>query len=129
MMTTPNSGVLIKLSDSGQTVLEPSQDVRGRPVRTSDGSDLGHVDDLLIDPEERQVRMLRIKHGGLLGIGAEVSFVPVEVIAQVTADAVVLTGDRQAIHDAPRYDPELIELDDFYRSVYGYWGFPPFAGV
>jgi hypothetical protein len=65
----------------------------------------------------------------LLGVGAEVSFVPVELIAHVTDEAVVLSGDQQAVRDAPRYDPELVDMDDFYRSVYGYWGFPPIAGV
>jgi hypothetical protein len=73
--------------------------------------------------------MLRIKHGGLLGVGAEVSFVPVELIVQVTDEAVVLASDQQSVRNAPRYDPKLVDMDNFYRSMYGYWGFPPIAGA
>ncbi|MEU1250076.1 PRC-barrel domain-containing protein [Micromonospora arida] len=68
-MPPATTAILVKLGDSGQTIAAAEQDVRGRHVLDVDGDDLGKVDDLLIDRDERKVRFLRVEHGGVLGIG------------------------------------------------------------
>jgi sporulation protein YlmC with PRC-barrel domain len=115
---------LVRLSDAGLTVADPRQDLRGLEVRDRDGEDVGKVDDLLVDTEERRVRFLRVTHGGILGFGATPSFVPVEAIDQVRDDVVRLDRDRDTVRGAPAYDPDLIE-GDYYGQVYGYYGYVP----
>jgi sporulation protein YlmC with PRC-barrel domain len=122
---TPNT-VLVNLSDTEQTVADPGQDVRGKHVKDSDGTDVGTVDDLLIDAEEGRVRFLRVTHGGILGFGATPSFVPVEAVTRVTEDEVLIDQSSDRISKAPRYDPELVDQTGYYTDVYGYYGYPPF---
>ncbi len=85
-MTTQDNVTLSKLSDTGQTVSNAADDIRGRKVKDKDGNDLGKVDDLLIDDQERKVRFLRVEHGGFLGVGETKSFIPVDAITKITDD-------------------------------------------
>ena len=126
-MATSSPATLIRLSDTGQTVAEPEQDVRGRAVRDRDGEDLGKVDDLLIDEREHRVRFLRVEHGGILGFGTTPSFVPVEAITRIDDD-VHVDRARDVVADAPRYDPELADDTAYYNDLYGYYGYAPFWG-
>ncbi|MBM0202440.1 PRC-barrel domain-containing protein [Micromonospora sp. NPDC051227] len=125
-MPHDTTAILVKLGDSGQTIADADQDVRGRRVLDADGDDLGKVDDLLIDREEHRVRFLRVEHGGILGIGATATFLPVEAISDVTDDTVRVDLTREKIEQAPTYDPEVVEEAGYYEDVYWYYGYAPF---
>ncbi|WP_422735727.1 PRC-barrel domain-containing protein [Micromonospora sp. WMMD729] len=125
-MPSDTTAILVKLGDSGQTIAAPEQDVRGRRVLDADGDDLGKVNDLLIDRDEHKVRFLRVEHGGLLGIGATATFIPVEAISDVTEDTVRVDLTREKIEQAPTYDPEVVEETGYYEDVYWYYGYAPF---
>jgi sporulation protein YlmC with PRC-barrel domain len=118
--------ILVRLADSGRTLADPGEDVRGRKVRDTAGDELGTVEDMLVDAEQGKVRFLRVEHGGILGFGATPSFVPVETVAGVSADEVVVDQSRERVAGAPRYDPDLVDQQQFYESLYGYYGYPPF---
>ncbi|GIF75966.1 PRC-barrel domain-containing protein [Asanoa siamensis] len=122
----PENKVLINLSDTTQTVADPWEDIRGMHVKDSDGTDIGTVEDLLIDADEQRVQFLRVEHGGILGFGATASFVPVESVAEVAEGEVRITQSSDHVAGAPRYDPELSDQGEYYGSVYGYYGYPPF---
>src|SRR5487761_424166 len=64
-MSVNQNASLSKLSDTGQTVANADEDIRGRNVKAKDGQHLGKVDDLLIDDQARKVRFLRVEHGGI----------------------------------------------------------------
>lgn len=113
------------LSKSTLALADPTQDLRRRRVIDAEGADLGIVEDLLVDDLERRVRFLRVRHGGLLGIGADHFMVPVEAVDVVGEDAVRLTRTGSEIAGAPHYDPELVEQPDWTR-IYGYWGYAPY---
>ncbi|GIF01215.1 PRC-barrel domain-containing protein [Paractinoplanes rishiriensis] len=117
---------LMRLGDSGQMVADPQQDIRGRKVLDRDGHEIGKVDDLLIDSEHRKVRLLRVEHGGLFGIGATPLFIPVEAVERITDDEVGIDRSRTQVAEAPAYDPELIERDAYFNDLYGYYGYSPF---
>ena len=126
---TDNIAMLVRLSDTGQTVADPADDVRGRTVRDHDGEDIGKVEDLLVDAEAEKVRFLRVEHGGILGFGATPSFVPVDAVAEVTDDEVRLTRSRNEVAGAPRYDPDLADQQPYYDSLYGHYGYLPYWGA
>ena len=117
---------MMRLGDSGQMIADPSQDVRGRKVLDRDGNEIGKVDDLLIDPEQQRVRLLRVQHGGLFGIGATPLFIPAEAVERVTDDEVVIDRSRVQIAEAPQYDPELVDETAYFTDLYGYYGYPPY---
>jgi sporulation protein YlmC with PRC-barrel domain len=125
-MTDKSMRTLVRLRDTDQTVADPDQDIRGRSVLDSSGEKVGTVEDLLIDPEENAVRMLRVEHGGILGFGTTSSFIPVEAVSAVEADRVRIDQSRARISDAPRYDPELVDEPDYYLGLYDYYGYAPY---
>lgn len=128
-MTTQDNFPLTKLSDSGETVANTSEDIRGRKVKDKDGKGLGKVDDLLIDDEERKVRFLLVEHGGFLGVGETKSFIPVDAITRITADEVHINHSRDHVAKAPRYDPDLVNSRTYHAGIYDYYGYMPFWGA
>ena len=125
-MDSPRVSSLISLEDADLTVADPAEDIRGRSVIDRDGEEFGHVKSLLIDEDERRVRLLELSSGGVLGLGAETPLVPVDAIAQITADAVHIDRTKEDIRGAPPYDPELGRRADYVGDVYGYYGLHPF---
>ncbi len=125
-MTTQDNAMLSKLSDSGQTVANPADDIRGRKVKDKNGKDLGKVDDLLIDDQERKIRFLRVEHGGFLGVGETKSFIPIDAITRITEEEVHINHSRDHVAKAPRYDPDLVDSRTYYTNIYGYYGYVPY---
>lgn len=121
------TGILMRLSDSGQMLADLDQDIRGHRVVDRDGDEIGKVDDLLIDSEQRRVRMLRVRHGGLLGIGATPLFLPVETVEHVADDLVMIGRSRIQVAGAPGYDPELVDRDERMGALYDYYGYAPYG--
>ena len=128
-MATRETGKLVRLSDTDQTVATGDEDVRGRDVKDRVGEDIGKIDDLLIDESENKVRFLVVASGGFLGIGADKSFIPIDVITGITADAVTIDQIREHVAGAPTYDPDLVDDTSYYEGVYGYYGYAPFWGA
>ncbi|SNY25608.1 PRC-barrel domain-containing protein [Paractinoplanes atraurantiacus] len=121
-----STGTMMRLTDSGQKLADPADDVRGRRVVDSDGHEIGRVDELLIDAGQRKVRVLRVVHGGLFGVGATPLFIPVEAVERVTDDEVGIAHSRVRIAEAPAYDPELADRDEYFTDLYGYYGYLPY---
>jgi sporulation protein YlmC with PRC-barrel domain len=124
------AAILVRLSDTNSVIADPGDDVRGRTVRDRNGSELGMVEDLLVDDDAGKVRFLRVEHGGILGFGATPSFIPVEAVTRV-AEEVHVDRSASAVAAAPRYDPDVVDLADpraidYYQGLYGYYGYPPF---
>jgi len=124
-----DAATLVRLGDSGRTVADPAEDVRGRKVKDRTGEDLGTVEDLLVDADAGKVRFLRVEHGGILGFGATPSFIPVDAVSRVTDDEVVIDRSREDVAGAPEYDPDLVDQSEYYENLYGHYGYPPFWGV
>ena len=120
--------MLIRLSETGETVARLEDDIRGRKVRDRDGEELGSIQDLLVDDQEHTVRLLQVEHGGILGIGAKHTFIPVEAITSIDAEVVTVDATREHVAGAPAYDPELVDEPEFYGNLYGYYGYPGFWG-
>lgn len=127
-MSRERMTTLVKLGDSRQTIAPPEQDVRGRHVVDANGEELGRVDDLLIDGEERRVRFLVVERGGLLGIGATAIFIPVDAVGEIADDTVRVDLTRTKVEQAPAYDPELVDVTGYYEDLYWYYGYAPFFG-
>ncbi|TDO44082.1 sporulation protein YlmC with PRC-barrel domain [Kribbella sp. VKM Ac-2527] len=124
--------LLVKLGETDLVLADPEDDIRGRTVVDTDGEKFGKVDGLFLDHDEGKVRLLQVVDGGFLGLGKESRLVPVELVRKLDADQVVIDRHRQAVVDAPGYDPELTDApdyDDIYRyyDVGPWWGTRPFG--
>jgi sporulation protein YlmC with PRC-barrel domain len=119
---------LIRLSDTDLILVKRSEDIRARDVLDMAGEELGEVDDLLIDEQERKVRFIEVASGGFLGLGATKFLIPVDAIRRVTEDAVYISQSRERVAGAPRYDPDFVD-QRYISDVYGHYGYPPYWGL
>ncbi len=121
-----DKSTLVNLGDTSSTIPDDQPDVRGRTVVDADGEEVGEVDELLVDAAESQVRMLCVKHGGFLGIGADHFLVPVDAVTSVEPEAVHIDRERSKLTDVPGYDPDVEHDPDEYDGVYKWWGYPSY---
>ncbi len=117
---------LTKLSDTDYRLEDPWQDIRGRDIYAADGDQIGTVEDIYIDEEERKVRFLTFESGGFLGtsIGATCRMIPVEVVSDVSEGRVTVNFDREKATGAPVFDPDIVPTHDYQRELYDYYGYP-----
>lgn len=116
---------LVRLDDTDLTLADPADDVRGRPVIDAHGDEVGEVDGLIIDQEERRVRLLQIASGGFLGVGKQKVLVPVDAVSGVD-DTVHVDAEREQVAKAPAYDPELVLDRTTAAGIYDYYGYAPY---
>ncbi|WP_328478420.1 PRC-barrel domain-containing protein [Actinoplanes sp. NBC_00393] len=95
-------------------------------MRDRDGREIGEVGDLLIDRRQRRVRLLRVDHGGLLGILTTPVFVPVETIERVSGDAVDIGRSWFQVAAAPQCHLAGPDADMQLADLYAYYAHPPF---
>jgi sporulation protein YlmC with PRC-barrel domain len=117
---------LVRLSDSGLALEDLTLDVRGLDVYDEDGDQIGKVEDLYADTEERKVRFLDVGAGGLLGLGEKHFLVPVEAVSEVREDGVVVDQKRQRVADSPLFDADVVPQPAYQDELYKYYGYPPY---
>ena len=118
---------LVKLSESEDLLLEePWQDIRGLDVVDVNGDEIGSVEDLYVDREERlpRPRFLDVSAGGFLGIGKKHFLVPVEEVSREVGeeDRVVVNRHRDKVMGSPDFEAEGVPNYDFQRAIRAYYG-------
>lgn len=119
------TATLVRLEDTDLTLADLADDVRGQPVIDSNGDEVGEVEGLVIDQDERRVRLLQVASGGFLGMGKQKVLVPVDAVTAVD-DAVHVDADRERVARGPAYDPELVLDQTTTTGFYDYYGFAPY---
>ena len=118
---------LLWLSDTGLTVADRAEDIRGRNALDMAGEGLGIVNDLLIDEREHKVRFLGVSSGGFLGLGAKNFLIPVDTILRITEDGVYIGQGRERVSRVLAYDPTLVD-EPYLSEVHECYGYPPYWG-
>ncbi len=122
---------LININDSDLVLADASLDIRKRKVIDRNGRDIGEIDDLFIDRNERRVRLVQVKAGGFLGLGERHFLIPVDAITAVSHTGIPevhVNVTLEHIIGAPIYDPHLVKApaQDAFEPYYGYYGFSPY---
>lgn len=128
-MEISNSSTLVRLSDTNLTLGHPDEDIRGAIVVDSDGKDIGHVDDLMIDDHHNKVRFLVVSAGGFLGIGEKKFWIPVDAVTARSEDQVSVDTTVAHVKTAPGYDPDIIASQPYADNVYAFYGIAPYWGA
>jgi sporulation protein YlmC with PRC-barrel domain len=135
MRSTMTTTALEPLSQTHLSLFDPQEDVRGRKVFDRESEEIGRVDDVFIDPTERRVRFLSVKSGDVLGLGGKKLLIPVDAIASVDKDKVVINHRRDRIVAGPQVDREfekgadrpadtdavVLACYEFYGIAQPYW--------
>ena len=110
--------ILERLSDLEEQddFLAHYPDIRGWAVVNPTGDEVGVVDDLYVNPRNRQVEMAAITFTGAVGYVGKRVLVPVEEI-QVLDDTVRILTHEERI----RVAPEFHEGAPTYEPYYEYW--------
>lgn len=88
---------LAKLSENDAVLRTPSEDLRGRIVVDINGEQMGRVEDLYVDPEDREVRFLRINTEEFLA-GRKLSLtLPAGAVIDATDDGVQVDRDKNQV--------------------------------
>ena len=119
--------VLVRLRDSGLVLEDLAQDVRGLDVYDNDGDQIGTVEDLYADTQERKVRFLDVSAGGFLGLGERRFLIPVEAVSEVHENGVVVVDQkRQKVAQSPPFDADVVVAQPPYQDeLYEYYGYLP----
>lgn len=122
---------LVKLADSDFGLRDSGEDIRGRTVLDRSKEEIGDVEALLIDDDERRVRFLEVKTDSFLGLGGKKVMIPVDAITSVDDESVHIDQTREHVTGGPAYDPDLVHDDDvtWAADVYGWYGYAPFWTV
>jgi sporulation protein YlmC with PRC-barrel domain len=125
---------LQKLSETNLILADASQDIRNRRVIDRHGKEIGHIDDLFVDQDERMVRMLQIKAGGFLGVGERHFLLPVDTITSISnidSSKVHVNVTLERVIGSPIYNPQLVidPAPQVFGQYYGYYGIPPYWGA
>jgi len=118
-MTRAQDTRLRSLSDSELMLPHSGDDIRWCHVVDAANHDLGTIDELIVDEDERKVRFLRVRFGGILGFGASELLIPTEAVESVTERVVHVDRWRG---DGTVYDPELVD-PSHYAQLSDYFGY------
>lgn len=87
------------------TQLMSSSTLSGDGVINAQGEDLGHIEDLMINPADGHVEYAVLSFGGFLGMGDKFFAVPFNQLSVDTAKhKMVLNVPKERLKDAPGFD-------------------------
>ena len=113
----------VKLSDSDFMLENPELDIRGKDVCDVDGEQIGSVDDLYIDGQEREVCFLDVSAGGFLGMGEKHFLVSVEAVTEVGEARVTIEPGKEKVAGSSPFDANVVPpTTDHRRDVHDYYG-------
>lgn len=101
----------------------------GDKVKNTDGEDLGHIEDFMIDLDRGQIRYAVLSFGEFLGMGDKLFAVPWEALSVDTYDeSFILNVPREKLEDAPGFDqnnwPDFADRE-WDRKIHQYYGYKP----
>jgi sporulation protein YlmC with PRC-barrel domain len=114
---------LVNLNDTDLHLEEPWQDLRGLDVYDTNDDQIGSVEDVYVDREQRQARLLDVSVGGVLGVGKKHFLVPVEDVKRdVNEERITVEHPKDKVMESPEFDPDNGPKLDLQRAVYAYYG-------
>ncbi len=114
---------LVNLNDTDLHLEEPWQDLRGLDVYDSNDEQIGSVEDVYVDRELREARLLDVSAGGVLGIGKKHFLVPVEEVKRdLEGERLTVEHPKEKVMESPEFDPDDGPKLDLQRAVYAYYG-------
>ena len=114
---------LVNLNDTDLHLEEPWQDLRRLDVYDINDDKIGSVEDVYVDRERREARLLDVSAGGLLGVGKKHFLVPVqEVRREVDEERLTVQHPKEKVMESPEFDPDAGPKLDLQRAVYAYYG-------
>jgi sporulation protein YlmC with PRC-barrel domain len=114
---------LVNLNDTNVHLDEPWQDLRSHDVYDINDDQIGSVEDVYVDREQREARLLDVSAGGMIGIGKKHFLVPVEEVKRdVNEERITVEHPKEKVMESPEFDPDNGLKLDLQRAIYAYYG-------
>jgi sporulation protein YlmC with PRC-barrel domain len=99
--------------------------LKGDNVINNQGEDLGHIEELMLNPQDGKIEYAVLSFGGFLGMGDKLFAVPFNQLGVDTdGHRMVLNVDKERLKDAPGFDknnwPDFADTS-FRSSVDSYY--------
>jgi hypothetical protein len=101
-----------------------AEELQGMKVVSQQGEEIGEIQDVKKDPQTDEISHVTVSKGGVLGIGAQESIVPLEAFTfNSQSDEAILTVDESKLDNAP----QQAEMSDqeFQRELQSHYGISP----
>jgi sporulation protein YlmC with PRC-barrel domain len=113
---------LVRLSDSEFRLEDRALDIRGLGVFNRNGEQMGGVEDLYVDTEERKVRFLEVGASGFLGLGEKRFLIPVEAVVKIYDDGVTVDQSRDNVSEPVSLNIKVVPQVAYERDGDDYSG-------
>ena len=104
--------------------------INGTNVRNAQNEDLGHVEDIMLDPTSGRIAYAVLSFGGFMGFGDKLFAIPWQALTVDTENEVlILNADKEQLEDAPGFDKDNWPSSpnrEFMSSVYSHYGYEPY---
>ncbi len=108
-------------------LISGKDDVKGTKVYNPAGDDLGHIDDILIDPASGKIVYGLLQFGGFLGIGSDYHPVPFAKLRyDSTLEGYVTDLTKEQLEGAPAYEDNWRSDRDWQQRSYDHYGVRPY---
>jgi len=99
----------------------------GADVKSTNGEDLGRVDDLIMDSHTGKITFAIVGRGGLLGLGEKRRAVPWQQVKINSEKEVSLNVDREKFASAPTVSSDYADLNDLQTvaTINRFYGIEP----
>ncbi|RYD67195.1 MAG: PRC-barrel domain containing protein, partial [Verrucomicrobiaceae bacterium] len=109
-------------------LLRASNDILNAKIFSSQGDEIGHIRDVLLNPKTGQLSHVVVGIGGWQGIGEELAIVPRQLVTQDEqhADTYILAADTEKFKSAPVFKQDqwatvvqpdyLAKIDRYYAG-------------
>lgn len=120
------------------TTIQPTSDVRetsrlissekvsGSKVENTNGDNLGHIEEIMIDKTSGRVGYAVLKYGSFLGMGGKLFALPWDILKYDTRrDAYIVGIPEERLKNAPSFDAnEWPDMSDrkFGKEIHDYYG-------
>lgn len=107
------------------TIISGKDDINGTKVYSPAGDDLGHIDDVMIDPASGKVVYGLLQFGGFLGIGSDYYPIPFGKLRYDHARQAYVTDlTKEQLEGAPRYGDDWRTDRAWQQRSYEHYGVP-----
>lgn len=108
-------------------LISGTEDVKGTKVYSPAGDDLGHIDDVMIDPSSGKVVYGVLQFGGFLGIGSDYHPIPFGKLRYDNARGAYVTDLTKAqLEAAPAHATDWRSDRAWQKRSYDHYGVSPY---
>jgi sporulation protein YlmC with PRC-barrel domain len=104
--------------------------LKGADVKSSDGQDLGKLEDVVIDRKTGQIAFAIVGKGGVMGVGEKPHPVPWQEVTINSEKQITLNVDKNKMDSAPTTTSDYSDLNnpDAVLVIYKFYEIPTGAG-